>query len=366
MVLAGELVGEAGRPARVPMTLTAEARALGYCPPMQLRPLGRTGLEVSAVGFGAWGLAGELWRDVDPPEPRPPCAPRSTPAAPSSTPPSSTAAAPASAGRRGGARAARAATRAGRDQDPAARPALAARPERPARAGISRRARHSLGRAVAAQPAASTRSASSSSTSGSTSWLDDPYWPVLSGAWSGWCARARCCHWGISVNDHAPGDRAARPRPAAGRDRAGHLQHLRPRAGARAARPRGGAARSASSRAARSTRAPWPARSGPTPLRPGRLPQPLLPRRAQGRGRQRGPSAARRCSATRRTSLAELALRFCLSRPEVVDRHPGHAPGRAHAVANIAAADGRALSPAPARAARRARLGQELVRLEAP
>src|SRR5688572_9857649 len=29
---------------------------------MERRPLGRTGLEVSAVGFGAWGIAGEMWR----------------------------------------------------------------------------------------------------------------------------------------------------------------------------------------------------------------------------------------------------------------------------------------------------------------
>lgn len=33
---------------------------------METRRLGRTGSEVSAIGFGAWGLSGELWRDGDP------------------------------------------------------------------------------------------------------------------------------------------------------------------------------------------------------------------------------------------------------------------------------------------------------------
>jgi aryl-alcohol dehydrogenase-like predicted oxidoreductase len=32
---------------------------------MQTRRLGRTGSEVSAIGFGGWGLSGELWRDTD-------------------------------------------------------------------------------------------------------------------------------------------------------------------------------------------------------------------------------------------------------------------------------------------------------------
>jgi aryl-alcohol dehydrogenase-like predicted oxidoreductase len=35
-----------------------------YPPRMETRPLGRTGRQVSAIGFGCWGLAGELWRDV--------------------------------------------------------------------------------------------------------------------------------------------------------------------------------------------------------------------------------------------------------------------------------------------------------------
>ena len=33
---------------------------------METRRLGRTGSEVSAIGFGCWGLSGELWRDGDP------------------------------------------------------------------------------------------------------------------------------------------------------------------------------------------------------------------------------------------------------------------------------------------------------------
>jgi aryl-alcohol dehydrogenase-like predicted oxidoreductase len=33
---------------------------------METRRLGRTGSEVSAIGFGGWGLSGEHWRDTDP------------------------------------------------------------------------------------------------------------------------------------------------------------------------------------------------------------------------------------------------------------------------------------------------------------
>lgn len=33
---------------------------------METRRLGRTGSEVSAIGFGCWGLSGEMWRDTDP------------------------------------------------------------------------------------------------------------------------------------------------------------------------------------------------------------------------------------------------------------------------------------------------------------
>src|SRR5262245_51891347 len=32
---------------------------------MEERSLGRSGLRVSAIGFGAWGLGGELWRGSD-------------------------------------------------------------------------------------------------------------------------------------------------------------------------------------------------------------------------------------------------------------------------------------------------------------
>jgi aryl-alcohol dehydrogenase-like predicted oxidoreductase len=35
---------------------------------METRAIGRTGASVSAVGFGAWGLGGDRWRDVEPRE----------------------------------------------------------------------------------------------------------------------------------------------------------------------------------------------------------------------------------------------------------------------------------------------------------
>ncbi len=35
------------------------------CAPMRYRPLGRTGLEVSEIGFGAWGIGRLLWRGAD-------------------------------------------------------------------------------------------------------------------------------------------------------------------------------------------------------------------------------------------------------------------------------------------------------------
>ena len=33
---------------------------------MRTRALGRSGFEVSEIGFGAWGLGGDPWRDMDP------------------------------------------------------------------------------------------------------------------------------------------------------------------------------------------------------------------------------------------------------------------------------------------------------------
>ena len=32
---------------------------------MKTRPLGNTGYRVSEIGFGAWGIGGEMWRGVD-------------------------------------------------------------------------------------------------------------------------------------------------------------------------------------------------------------------------------------------------------------------------------------------------------------
>src|SRR5260370_31566332 len=32
---------------------------------MKTRPLGNTGYRVSEIGFGGWGLGGEMWRGVD-------------------------------------------------------------------------------------------------------------------------------------------------------------------------------------------------------------------------------------------------------------------------------------------------------------
>ena len=32
---------------------------------MKLRPLGKTGINVSEIGFGAWGIGGQMWKDSD-------------------------------------------------------------------------------------------------------------------------------------------------------------------------------------------------------------------------------------------------------------------------------------------------------------
>ena len=38
---------------------------------MNTRPLGRTGYQVSEVGFGAWGIGGGLWRGSSDDDARP-------------------------------------------------------------------------------------------------------------------------------------------------------------------------------------------------------------------------------------------------------------------------------------------------------
>ena len=68
---------------------------------MEYRRLGRTGYQVSAIGFGAWAIGGG-WGDVDDATGAgAPCMRRSTPASTSSTPPTSTATGAASASSRG-------------------------------------------------------------------------------------------------------------------------------------------------------------------------------------------------------------------------------------------------------------------------
>src|SRR5262245_32900246 len=47
--------------ARYPPRRGESMRRTAYHPGMRTRKLGRTGLEVSEVGFGAWGIAGTLW-----------------------------------------------------------------------------------------------------------------------------------------------------------------------------------------------------------------------------------------------------------------------------------------------------------------
>ena len=311
---------------------------------MHFRPLGRTGLRVSPVGFGAWGLAGELWQGA------------------------SRAEAEAALG---------AALDAGCtfiDTALIYGPGVSERT-----IGAVLRQRGDRDRVVVASkippldrrwppdpavplaqvfPAAHlVRSVEESLVNLGLDalpleqlhvwldrWLDDPGWPELARAMEDLVRAGKVRHWGISANDHDP-DSALRALDQPLIETVQVIYNIFDRSPERALFPRA-AARDAGVIA----RVPFDEGALVGAISAGAVFDAGDFRSRYFRG-ERAAQAAERADRLRpllgaeADTLAELALRFCLSRPEVSTVIPG-ARRAAHARANMLAGDGRPLSAA--------------------
>ena len=313
---------------------------------MERRPLGRTGLTVSAVGFGAWGIAGEMWRGAT---------------------------------REEGRAALHAALDAGvtfidtaliygrgaserligevlRERgDAAAAGVVVATKIPPADERWPPDPRAPLATVFPPDHVERSVSASLAHLGASAldlvqlhvwldAWLDDPAWPALRGAMERLAREELVRHWGVSANDHAPGD-ALRVLDEPLVETVQVIHNLFDRSAEPALLPRA-AARGAGVIA----RCPFDEGALTGAIRAGSTFADGDFRARYFRG-ERAAQAAARADALRpllgveAATLAELALRFCLSRPEVSTVIPG-ARRPAHAAANAAVADGRRLSPA--------------------
>lgn len=310
---------------------------------MQFRPLGRTGLEVSAVGFGAWGLAAELWQGVAPAE-------------------------------------AQAALRAALDggcnfidtaliygPDVSERLVGAVLRERRGEAVVVASKVPPVDGRWPPDPAVPldevfpvehvVRSVEASLGNLGVdalpleqlhvwldTWLDSAYWPVLEEAMRGLVRAGKVLHWGISANDHAP-DTALRALDQPVVETVQVIYNIFDRGPERALFPR-----AAARRAGVIARVPFDegALVGAVTAESVFDPRDFRSRYFRG---ERAAEAAARAERLRALlgeeaeTLAELALRFCLSREEVSTVIPG-ARRAAHARGNMVAGDGRALSPA--------------------
>jgi len=308
---------------------------------MQFRPLGRTGLAVSAVGFGAWGLAGELWRGADTGE-------------------------------------AEAALRAALDAgcsfiDTAliygpgvseqiigrvlrGRDAVVVASKIPPRDGrwppdpsvpldqvfpadhVVRSVEQSLSNlAMDALPLEQLHV-------WLDDWLDDRYWPELESAMRDLVRAGKVLHWGISANDHAP-DTALRALDHPLVETVQVIYNIFDRSPERALLPR-----AATRGAGVIARVPFDEGALVGAITAASAFDPRDFRSRYFRGTRAAEAAARADKlrallGAEATTLAELALRFVLSRPEVSTVIPG-ARRPTHARANMSAADGRPLSPA--------------------
>jgi aryl-alcohol dehydrogenase-like predicted oxidoreductase len=326
--------------------------------------LGRTGLEVSEIGFGSWGLGGDMWRGVDKAE---------------------------------GERAVHAALDLGvtfldtaleygdGESERMLAGVLAARaPGERARVVVATkvppknmewpgRARAALRETFPARHIAACVEKSLSNLRLDAlplvqlhvwhdAWLDSTDWPATRETMGRLASEGKVRHWGVSVNDHAP-ETALRLLAGDGSSR--HGEPSRDPAGATV--PPIEAAQAIYNIFDRS-----PERSlfalarergvgviARCPFDEGALTGAIRADTTFPRGDWRAvyfrgdrkAEAEARADALRvllgdeATSLAELALRFCLSRPEVSTVIPGMRRAE-HARANAAVADGRALSPA--------------------
>ncbi len=311
---------------------------------MELRLLGRTGLEVSAVGFGAWGLAAELWRGVDAGE------------------------AEAALG---------AALDAGCTfidtaliygpgvSEQVIGRVLRGRPDRdrvvvaskippldrrwPPAPGVPLEHIFPVEHVVRSVDASLDNLGLDALPLQQLhvwldDWLDSAYWPELADALASLVRAGKVRHWGISANDHAP-ESALRAALQPIFETVQVIYNLFDRSAERALFPRA-AARGVGVIA----RVPFDEGALVGAVHAGSDFDPRDFRSRYFRG-ERAAQAAERAERLRSLlgdeahSLAELALRFCLSRPEVSTVIPG-ARRAAHARANMSAADGRPLSPA--------------------
>ena len=310
---------------------------------MQFRPLGRTGIEVSAVGFGAWGLGAELWRGVDPAD----------------------AADALRAALDGGCNFIDTALIYGPDvSERVVGGILRERPDRDRVVVASKipplDSRWPPDPAVPLEdifPVEHVIGAVGDSLDNLgldalpleqlhvwlDRWLDDPYWPALERAMVDLVRAGKVRHWGISVNDHDP-DSALRALDQPIIESVQVIYNLFDRSPERALFPRA-AARGAGVIA----RVPFDEGALVGAVTAGAVFDPRDFRSRYFRG-ERAALAGERAERLRgllgdeAETLAELALRFCLSRPEVSTVIPG-ARRAAHARANLAAGDGRVLSP---------------------
>ncbi len=311
---------------------------------MQLRPLGRTGLEVSAVGFGGWGLAAELWRGVDAGEAEE--ALRAALDGGCSFIDTALIYGPGVSERLIGA-----VLRERGDRDrvvvaskipPLDRrwpPDLDAPLQAVFPVGhVTRSVDESLGNlGLDALPVEQLHV-------WLDSWLDSPYWPELEGAMADLVRAGKVRHWGISANDHAP-DTALRAVDQPIFEAVQVIYNIFDRSPERALFPR-----AAERNAGVIARVPFDEGALVGAINAATVFDPRDFRSRYFRG-ERATQAADRAERLRALlgdeaeTLAELALRFCLSRPEVSTVIPG-ARRAAHARANMLAGDGRPLSAA--------------------
>jgi aryl-alcohol dehydrogenase-like predicted oxidoreductase len=309
---------------------------------VKTRPLGRTGISVSEIGFGAWGLGATMWRGVPDDE---------------------------------GAAALDAALDAGVDFVDTALAYGDGHSERLIAKTLARRGRdrrvtvatkippmngewpaRANSKLADVFPASHVRRATETSLRNLAveaidvqqfhvwhdAWLDQPEWEATRSAMEALRVEGKVLHWGISINDHAP-ETALRILRDPLMESAQVIYNVFDRS------PEGALFALAAERVLGIiVRVPFDEGGLTGMIRP----KTQFP---EGDWRHRYFRGDRRAEAARRAdallpllgveakSLPELALRFILSRPEVSTVIPGmrHA---AHARSNVAAADGRVLS----------------------
>jgi aryl-alcohol dehydrogenase-like predicted oxidoreductase len=175
-------------------------------------------------------------------------------------------------------------------------------------------------------------------------WLDGSYWPALRGCMERLVREGKVLHWGVSVNDHAPGS-ALRVLTEPIIETVQVIHNIFDRSAEQEL-----LARAVEHRVGVIARCPFDEGALTGAIGPETRFDPA-DFRSRYFGGNRLVELAGRLTRLRRLlgdeagTLPELALRFCLSRPEVATVIPGMRQVE-HLRSNLAAGDGRALSPA--------------------